>query len=120
MKKNVVFGAAALLIFTHAHAEKTDLQLTGTQGVHMFFTVSSPWSENQKYLEGVLRGACYGKPVCFSHVWKKGDAAPRKFPLSDKAVATELATFQQNKHTGLNKLLWSCKRFHVTDKTKCF
>lgn len=103
-----------------AHAEKTDLKLTGQQGVHYFFTLSSPWADNPEYIEKVFNSFCSDKEICITHIWKKGEVAPRKLPFTDKEVELELATLQHNKHSGKNELLWNCKRFKTKKLKNCF
>lgn len=103
-----------------ALAEKTDLKLSGQQGVHYFFTVSAPWSSNPVYIENVFRSFCSDKRVCITHIWQSNEASPKKLPLSDKEVSSELATFQSNKNTGRSELLWNCKRFKGKNLNNCF
>ena len=103
-----------------AHAEKTDLKLTGQQGVHYFFTLSSPWVDDPEYIEKVFRNFCHDKVICITHIWKTGEATPKKLPFTDNEVELELATFQQNKNTGRNNLLWNCQRFKNKELKNCF
>ena len=110
----------SLLFSCSAYAEKTDLKLTGQQGVHYFFTLSSPWVDDPIYIESVFRNFCSSKAICITHMWKTGEAKPAGFPLSDKEVARELATLQHNANTGRNELLWNCKRFKGKTLKNCF
>lgn len=103
-----------------AQAEKTDLEMTGQQGVHVFMAVSKPWAEDQAFIERTVRGICSGKRICISHIWDKKSGAPKAFPLTDKQVKDELATFQMNKNTGREELLWNCKIFQKAPKNSCF
>ena len=103
-----------------ASTSKTDLQLIGQQGVHYFFTLSKPWIEDQRYVGDTLTSFCSTKDVCIAHIWEKGQAAPTKFPLSDKEVSLEAATLQFNKNTKRSNLLWSCKKFPSAGKDQCF
>ena len=119
MSKGYLFLALALIAGI-SQAEQTDLKLTGQQGVHYFFTVSSPWANDPKYIKNVLMNFCYDKEICITHIWNKKDANPKKLPFSDKEVELELATFQHNKNTGRNELLWNCKKFPGEKLTNCF
>jgi hypothetical protein len=109
-----------LIITCTAQAEKTDLQLSGHQGVHYFFTLSPPWVDDPEYIRNVFQNFCADKPICVTHIWKKGEAAPKRLPFTDKEIELELATFQHNSNTGRNELLWNCKRFKNRKLNNCF
>ena len=109
-----------LTLSVDALAEKTDLKLTGSQGVHHFFTLSEPWASDQAYIEKVAEGICSNKPICFAHFWVAGTAAPRGFPLSDAEVGREIAAFNHNKHTGARRMLWKCSKFPRESTKTCF
>lgn len=118
---------AKLMIFmifsvgsVQAYAEKTDLKLTGKQGVHFFFTLSKPWAADKKYIRNLSENFCADKPVCFTHIYLTGTAAPKGFPLSDSEVAAEIATYNRNKNTGAERMLWSCSRFPDEPSSTCF
>lgn|SRR5690606_23840307 len=119
MIKKIFFLAAALFSVV-SQAEQTDLKLSGQQGVHYFFTLSSPWVDDPKYIENVFRNFCSNKTICITHIWKNGEASPKALPFTDKEVDLELATFQHNKNTGRSELLWNCKRFKGKELKNCF
>jgi len=120
MKNNFVLALVALLLSAQAYAEKTDLELVSQQGVAHFFTLSKPWIVDKVYVEGVARSFCKDKTVCRTHFWEKGKAKPRGYPLTDKEVSTEVASYVQNKNTGLSRMEWSCKAFPKMPKGECF
>lgn len=117
--RSFVVGAM-LLAPLFAHAEKTDLETTGQQGVHVFMAVSKPWADDQAFLERTVRGICAGKQICISHIWDKQSGAPKSLPFTDKQVNEELATFQLNKNTKKEQLLLNCKKFPQAPKETCF
>jgi hypothetical protein len=57
------------------------------------------------------RGRGVGEPIL---------VAPKSLPMSDAQVATQVAQWEYNRHTGLRRLLWSCKVFPATPKAECF
>lgn len=118
MKKLLFVGLS--LIIGVAQSGETDLKLTGQQGVHYFFTLSTPWVDDPKYIEKVFHNFCADKTICITHIWKNGEASPKGLPLTNKEVELELATLQHNKNTGRNELLWNCKRFKGAKLKDCF
>lgn len=116
-----IFAAAVLCLGAmSAHAEKTDLKLTGSQGVNFFFTISNPWASDKKYILNTAERFCADKPVCIAHFYLAGTAAPKGFPLNDSEVDAEIATYNKNKNTGLNRILWSCSKFQGEPSSSCF
>lgn len=112
---------AVLCLSGPTYAEKTDLALVGQQAAHYFFTVSKPWSQDQGYLERVVKSFCATKDVCIAHVWDKAEgAAPTRLPFTQKQVDTEVVTFQGNKKTGRSVVIWNCKKFPKESKDNCF
>lgn len=118
--KRFLAGFLAGLCVTGTWAEQTDLELVAQQGVAYFFTASKPWIQDRSYLEKAARNFCHDKPICRTHFWEKGTAKPRGYPMSDKEVATEVASYQQNRNTKLSKMHWSCKAFTDLPKAECF
>lgn len=116
------FGAIALLCtLLPAYAERTDLELVGEQGVHYFFTLSKPWSQDQKYLKQVSQNFCSTKVICITHIWDPKDGrAPKSLPFTDKQVDNEVVTYQGNKNTGRSKFIWNCKKFPNESTANCF
>jgi|GEM_PF-3564208 len=116
--RTLVFG---LVLFSAcALAEKTDIKLTGQQGVHYFFTLSEPWASDQPYIENVAKSFCHDKPICFAHFWVAGKAAPKGFPLTDYEAKTEIAAYNHNQHRGVVRMLWSCGKFPKEPASTCF
>ena len=116
----VLLMLVALSIAPFAQAEKTDLELVSQQGVAYFFTLSKPWIRDQAYVERTARAFCSDKQVCRFHVWEKGSTTPRGYPMTDKEIAAEVASFEQNKSTKLSRMNWSCKVFRHLPKGQCF
>ncbi|TFF09668.1 hypothetical protein EXW72_10080 [Pseudomonas sp. BCA14] len=116
----LVAAAVFLLGAMSAHAEKTDLKLTGSQGVNFFFTMSNPWASDKVYILNTAERFCADKPVCIAHFYLTGTAAPKGFPLSDSEVEVEIATYNKNKNTGLNRILWNCSKFSGVPSSSCF
>lgn len=107
-------------IATPAIAEKIDLKMTGQQGDNYFFTVPKSHATNQEYLLNVSKGMCFNKTYCYIHIWEAGTAAPTRFPLTDREVKAQIASYTSNKRTGKEAMLWSCKKFPKTPKSACF
>ena len=119
MKKLLIIFFA--LFALTAQAERVPLQLTGQQGDNtFFFTVPKSHASNKEYLTDRAKTFCYGRTYCYVHFWQTGEAAPRKFPLTDKEVELELAQYRQNLNTGLSVIIFNCKRFPGTSEKECF
>lgn len=119
MKKVVI--AAVLAVFSmQVHAEKTDIELVGTQGSHYFFTLSKPWIFDASYVENSAKNFCSLRTVCIAHFWEKGTASAKSLPMTDAQVAAELATYQWNKNTGRSSMLWRCGKYPESTSSNCF
>lgn len=117
--KRLWIGLAAVACSGIASAEKTDLELVSQQGVAHFLTLSKPWITKRDYVEKVVRGFCYNKDICRVHLWEKGKARPKGYPVSDRELATQVASYVQNTNTGLSQLRLSCKMFPDVPKDQC-
>lgn len=116
----LIAATAFSIVVASAHAEKTDLKLTGSQGVNFFFTVSNPWASDKNYVLNTAERFCSDKPVCIAHFYLTGTASPKGFPLSDSEVEAEIATYNRNKNSGLNRVLWNCSKFPEESGDNCF
>lgn len=103
-----------------AGAAETDLELVGQQGANYFFVVSKPWVLDKKYVESVVSNFCAQRAVCAAHVWERGVAMPGGFPLSDKELSTQLASYRSNKNSGLKEMLWRCGAYEGVTPKNCF
>lgn len=115
----IALGIAALVPFS-VQAEKTDLELVGQQADNYFFTLSKPWILDKNYINRIAKGFCSNKNICFAHFWEKGKAKPNKFPLTNKEINAQMATYRINKYTKKEVILWSCKHFPGTPNDECF
>jgi hypothetical protein len=94
--------------------------LNGTQGVMNFVAIDKGRERDRDVYRFAIAELCGVKPVCQVLFWPADTGAPKSLPMSDAQVASQVAHWQFNSHTGLRRLLWSCKIFPKTPKDECF
>ena len=77
--------------------------------------------KDEALYRSVADGLCgrVSSPVCKVAFWKRGDDAPKAFPMTDRQASTQLADYGRNARTGHAAMLWSCPRF-AKPKSECF
>lgn len=70
--------------------------------------------------EKLGRGQCQRFAICQTHFWYDGSMMPDKFPMQDAEAAAEVAVYQKNTNTGLDRTLLRCNLFPSTPKDMCF
>lgn len=119
MLRFIIVIFSYFLIVNSSFAEKIDLKLTGQKGDYFLFTVPKN-NLTKQYLRSVVDGICNSRAHCYVMFWQKGEASPKKIPLTDKEVSLMVASYRQNKSTKLQEMIWSCSRFSDTPKDMCF
>ncbi len=75
---------------------------------------------NEDAYRNAIAELCGVETVCQVLFWIEGTDAPRSLPMTDEQVETQIAQWQYNGNTGLQRLLWPCKLFPDTPKDECF
>jgi hypothetical protein len=70
-------------------------------------------------LPGLADRTCAGREYCKVFAWADASAAPRGFPIDDKAFGTMAFSFYRNKAQDFEKPLWNCAVFPRDDKRQC-
>jgi hypothetical protein len=118
--RRIVCGFLVVLAgISNSFAERIDLKLTGQQGDYYLFTIPKD-NLTKEYALHVINGICSNKKHCFVMIWQKGQANPKKIPLTDKEVKLLAVNYRQNEYTNLKKIYWDCKRFPETPKDECW
>jgi hypothetical protein len=95
-------------------------QLNSKQGTVNFVVIDKNQAKKQDTYRFAIADVCGTKPFCKVLFWVAGTDAPKSLPMSDAQVASQVADWVYNSHTGLSRLLWSCKTFPNTPKNECF
>lgn len=115
-----LLGVVLALAAVGASAEKVDLRLLGSQGDHVFMSVPSTHAKDKAFIERAARGVCLGKSHCFVLFWDSGRGGATRLPMTDAQARSQLAQYDFNRYTKLDRFLWDCKRFKGTPQEQCF
>lgn len=86
----------------------------------MNFVVVEPPFDSQAPFHQAVASICAGKTHCFVHFWDSASAAPRRLPMTDAQVESEIAAYRQNTYTKLARWHWRCEQLPDLPKQGCY
>jgi hypothetical protein len=103
---------------TSAAAAAADFEFITLPGMDNYVMIF-PAGSDPVALEKAARTQCYGKQICQVLGWTdKSDAAPR-LPMLDRELATLAFSYNLNRNSSYEKVLYSCARFPKIPKDRC-
>lgn len=119
MKKWVVLVALAALAGCGGAGPKV-WRIVAKQADFHFVEIDERFAGDADAIGRAAADVCKDEPFCAVGVWSSKDVVPSSLPLSDEALASQLASYRQNTAIGVKKLMLKCGRFAGQDENTCF
>lgn len=91
----------------------------GGQG-DMSFVVVPPPHDSDAMFKDAVAALCRRQAHCFVHFWADKADAPRRLPMTDAQVESEIAAYRQNTNTGLAAWRWRCGQLVPIKSQECY
>lgn len=94
--------------------------VTGRQGQGVVLVaIDDAMASDRSAFAAVVANEC-PRQWCQALFWKRSDGAPAALPMSDAKVRTQLAAYNRNAATGLDRWRWRCDAFPDAGPDECF
>lgn len=113
----IVLGAALTGYNVASGPSGQAWRLIGSQGTTQFVLVDKAREADEAAYRDAIDGVCVSAQPCFIRFWSDPEAVASSLPMTSAQSAALTAAYNRNPHTGLDKLLWSCRI--VSDPSRC-
>lgn len=96
------------------------LEVRKLAGVVEAMAVNRKLVSSREHFLNTGRDNCQNKSIWIVHFWYLVNEMPHSFPMSNKEAEDEVAVYNKNENTGLDRILLSCTAFPTESKDTCF
>lgn len=116
-QKNMLIGIGAILFACVVgclciylapglfNSNKYQYKIIATQGVANMVVIDPVYKTNRQVLLDVSKEVCGGANICIVMFWDDESKAANSLPMTDEQVNAQVAHYNINKNTGLDRLL---------------
>lgn len=83
------------------------------------FAMIVPEGSDPATWPNLAKDKCGANSFCWVFAWPSRESAARAMPMTDNEMAQRLFSYQVNRETGFEKVMWNCDRFPRNNPDEC-